>query len=76
MSSFREFLLESISFTVPWDDSFDKSISKWESKYKININADKDTAVIEGNKVNLEKFLSKELDYEDNEFEMLNFPGY
>ncbi len=74
MKSFKEFLNESSkeeSYSIPWDNEDDKKVSRWEKKYDVGISVDKDSATVYGVRANLVKFLSKELDFEESEFEMM-----
>jgi len=61
------------SYTVPWDRDFNKDTKKWEKKYNVKIKADRDfsEADVSGKEADVKKFLSKELDFEEPEFEMI-----
>jgi len=61
------------SYTVPWDKDFKKNTKKWEKKYNVRIKADRDfnQADVSGKDSDIKKFLSKELEFEEDEFEMI-----
>lgn len=61
------------SYTVPWDKDFKRDAKKWEKKYNVRIKADRDfnQADVSGKDSDIKKFLSKELDFEEPEFEMI-----
>jgi len=60
-------------YTVPWDKDFNRNTKKWEKKYNVEIKADRDfnQADVSGKDSDIKKFLSKELDFEKSEFEMI-----
>lgn len=63
------------SYDIAWDETYDKNISKWEKKYNIKIvPGNFDDANVSGNdKKKLKLFFTKEMNFEEPEFELINF---
>jgi hypothetical protein len=60
------------AYDIPWtEDSWDKNIKKWERKYKVTIKTRDDNATVSGKDSDIEKFLTKELDFEEQDLEMI-----
>ena len=60
------------AYDIPWtEDSWDKNINKWERKYKVMIKTRDDNATVSGKDSDIEKFLTKELDFEEQDLEMI-----
>ena len=61
------------TYDVPWMDEWtDRDIKKWERKYNISITVMRDdNASISGKDSDIKKFVTKELDFEELELEMM-----
>ena len=60
------------AYDIPWtEDSWDKNIKKWERKYKVTIKTRDDNATVSGKDSDIEKFVTKELDFEEQDLEMI-----
>ena len=60
------------AYDIPWtEDSWDRNINKWERKYKVTIKTRDDNATVSGKDSDIKKFLTKELDFEEQDLEMI-----
>ena len=61
------------TYDVPWMDEWtDRDIKKWERRYNISITVMRDdNASISGKDSDIKKFVTKELDFEEPELEMM-----
>ena len=76
MKTFKTFINEAKeeTYEVPWDKEMDSDIEKWENKYELTIRRkNKNEASVTGSRPNLKKFFTKEMDFDDDNFEMIGF---